>query len=719
MSEVRCPMCGKANPPETEVCQFCQARITPLVLNSTSDDVPPNPQESSVPVHIAESEKPDWLDDLRQDDEAAAEEGEESGMPETNASDEGSPHEEEHPEEAGEEGREIPDWLAGLGAEEKPTEPEEGKVSGEEEIPGWLAEQEEPSEELAATPQETPFEEAALPEWFSAQESEEPEPEGEPAPLPDWLAEEEAGIPEEAQQEEGLPDWLTAFTAAEALEGVQPEGVSPAESEIPFLPHEDSVEAGTGEGIEEGTPDWLKELEPASLEDQAEGVTPALIVGALTQETPVEEAQEAFDIVDLSELPDWFTEVSAAEKAEGAQPEAVEEEPALVSAELPEWLEAMRPVQAETLQATIEGEELTPEEKMGPLVGMRGALPSQPSAIHYRKPPSYSAKLQVSETQQAHIALLEELLSTEGAARALPQKAAISSRDVIRLVIAGVLLLTVLLALLIAEPRTSMPDPQFISPEIMDLSEIISGVQFDAPVLVAFDYEPGFSGEMDAAAGAVIEDLVDQGAYLTLVSTHPSGPLLAERAVQMINQAQDLEYTSYANLGYIPGGMTGLAAFASNPHTASPIDLATVSDPSHVSGWSEPALSGVTDVSDFALVVVLTEDADTARGWIEQVWPLLAEKNKPLVMVTSAQTEAVVRPYYESDPKQVGGFSSGLAGGAAYESLVGTGGLSGQYWDAFSAGLLATEVLILLGSLVSLGVVSTSSHKSSKGEDVK
>ena len=27
MAEVRCPMCGKNNPADLEVCQYCQARV--------------------------------------------------------------------------------------------------------------------------------------------------------------------------------------------------------------------------------------------------------------------------------------------------------------------------------------------------------------------------------------------------------------------------------------------------------------------------------------------------------------------------------------------------------------------------------------------------------------------------------------------------------------------------------------------------------------------
>ncbi len=38
MADVRCPMCGKPNPEELELCQFCQARIKPLEGRSPAEE---------------------------------------------------------------------------------------------------------------------------------------------------------------------------------------------------------------------------------------------------------------------------------------------------------------------------------------------------------------------------------------------------------------------------------------------------------------------------------------------------------------------------------------------------------------------------------------------------------------------------------------------------------------------------------------------------------
>ena len=52
MSDVRCPMCGKPNPAEAEVCEYCQARLKPLNLGSAA-------QPGTEP------EVPNWLTSLR------------------------------------------------------------------------------------------------------------------------------------------------------------------------------------------------------------------------------------------------------------------------------------------------------------------------------------------------------------------------------------------------------------------------------------------------------------------------------------------------------------------------------------------------------------------------------------------------------------------------------------------------------------------------------
>ena len=83
--------------------------------------------------------------------------------------------------------------------------------------------------------------------------------------------------------------------------------------------------------------------------------------------------------------------------------------------------------------------------------------------------------------------------------------------------------------------------------------------------------------------------------------------------------------------------------------------------------------------------------------WIEQYQPHLAAK--PLIMILSAQAEPIVRPYYEASPQQVQGIVSGTVGAAAYENLLGRVGIARSQWGAYSLGVLAACLLILVGGL--------------------
>jgi hypothetical protein len=237
----------------------------------------------------------------------------------------------------------------------------------------------------------------------------------------------------------------------------------------------------------------------------------------------------------------------------------------------------------------------------------------------------------------------------------------------------------------------------------MDMHSQINSISDGAPVLVAFDYDAGYSSEMETTAAAALSDLIEGGAYLTLVSTKPAGPALGERLTRALTGQP-----AYANLGYIPGGSVGLLSFAEDPRSAVPYTLDSVDI------WAASPLDQVTAISDFGLILVLTEDPDTARAWIEQVQPFLKEKGTPMLMAISAQAEALVLPYYQTNPKQISGLLAGVQGSAAYESLSGAGRASEQ-WDAYSAGLFVSVLIVLVGAFVSGGAGMLGRNK--KGKD--
>jgi hypothetical protein len=158
----------------------------------------------------------------------------------------------------------------------------------------------------------------------------------------------------------------------------------------------------------------------------------------------------------------------------------------------------------------------------------------------------------------------------------------------------------------------------------------------------------------------------------------------------------DREYArneNFINLGYLPGGAAGVQAFSKNPVTTK--QLTTTGE----GAWTSPVLQGVSQLSNFAAIILLTDDVETARIWIEQTESDRGEAR--LLVVSSAQSGPMIRPYVSSG--QVDGMVTGLEGSAPIEqSNSGRPGMARRYWDAYGFGLLTAVLIITLGSLWSL-----------------
>ena len=270
MSDVKCPMCGKPNPADAEVCEYCQARLKPLIVGDSGSSDPAdllaglrltgetNSADSDAPEpEASEVDSTDWLARIRARHQA-----------ETPAPTEETPI-------GGEET--VSDWLAGLRQEPEepaseddalsrlfgeaaPTAPESVPATpSPETIPGGG----EPVNEL--TPQ-TPLAGSeddlgwlnafqAVGSADSEKTSEEPTAEtpsgpieAEPAADLDWLA--DFGTREQPVSEAKSDDdlgWLSAFQG-EDLTG---SGTSPLEpvADAPFTPIESATEPTTDFGL--------------------------------------------------------------------------------------------------------------------------------------------------------------------------------------------------------------------------------------------------------------------------------------------------------------------------------------------------------------------------------------------------------------------------------------------------------------------------------------
>ena len=707
MSDIRCPMCSKPNPAELEVCIYCQARLKPLIIRPPEEDRPPLPakpvnlpSESVTHSTIREIEPPlpDWLSDFRED------------APGTKSL-EGPIQSEEYPAEAEE-------WLSRLQTEanadnvpgevepqiplstEKPTPTSAEPVGRKSDHPftDWLTNLAVEAEPSPSEPTQPVIE---LPDWLTNRTEPPPTSETE-KPLPAWLTEELDKIETSPASSSDVPDWLAGLST------------SPSEN----LRADGSLEIEKSPLFEE-IPDWLSELSesqiaslglsgPADVEPFIESTQPSADLSdmagvplvkpsafVLAGETAIPGKADEAEKIDIDKMPEWFRQVTR-EEIEHHVP--IITEPEEKPTGLPGWLEAMRPVESAAPAINYFDDTYERQEGTGPLAGIQGVLEVGSGIPGINKPTPYSATLQATENQQKNAGVLKLLFENEGETRPIIQRSLVTKQYIWRILIAFLLIIAVLWPIINNSRSSPLPD---ITPETAEVNRIISGLSAKAPVLLAFDYQPGFMGEMDAAAAAVVDRLMLRGVLLTIVSTSPVGPILAEQFIRDVQQSH--HYTSpdqYVNLGYIPGGPAGLLSFAQSPQHSLPMTL------EGTKAWERdgnPALSplqGVSSLADFSLVMVIVDDPDTARAWVEQAQPYLNQS--PLVMVISAQAEPLVRPYYQTYPRQIQGLIIGLRGGAAFASLTGREGQSRDYWDAFSAGLIAAVLLIGVGGLTNM-----------------
>lgn len=824
MADVRCPMCSRLNPADSEVCQYCQARLKPLIAGSTSasdSDAPdwlsglrdeqgnefdfgetPADQDDSndwltrlgeaagsEPTASAPSEPPDWMRDQGDldatvafeisgagsedfgaqpakkpdDDRGVSErdrftettlapedaepaqstpsaEFESKGLfDEPTGSAAGDFFTEGKDEQPASEGSAQIDWDAGTPASgafdflAQQPEQEPAQPSGEQ--PDWLN---------WGAPEETPATPAELPDWLAAmsgssQEGASEPLESEPPQEPDWLRgsatpiispfsslDEETepepdfglesdwsagGLGEPARQDAPVsqpdsdqPDWLASLLAPEPDMPTAPAESKPEPSSLFDADQGASaVPAFSDWDAEEQPPDWL--MTP-SRADESGGSSAGTSAFSFEDSGDNDETV----VTPLGATPDWISQVSAEDAASATTFPAGEEElhtsaEGLEPANLPGWLEAMRPVDAIALEDFVDTSDQH-VETLGPLAGLRGTLPVGVEAAKVAGVPVHGLKAQLKDDTHSRVNMLVEMLAAETQSYKAAGGLEFMTGALIRLILFVVLVLTAVWALWYGEqPGTVYLQNAPLSPAANDF-QIQLNLLPEAPrVLIAVDAEVAFISEMDAAAESLMTFLSARRAQIVFVSTNPAGPILAEHYIDLLNKQPargGVSYAGYTNLGFLSGGPAGLVSFLNAPELTTPFDL--TGEPA----WETPSDSAEDSLAQFSAVIVLTASSETARLWIEQGGPILRAKSIPLLFSVSAQANPFLQPYYNAVPRQVDGILSGLpeiyrfSKANALDQLAGSAGMAQQLVDAYSAVILASVLVLLIGVVVSL-----------------
>ena len=706
---------GQAEPPvglEPEVTEPGAEEVQPVSdltdwLSHLDGETPAEEEPAAeIPAEepLAEGETPDWLSQFQ---------------PETPAEEPAAEIPAEETLAAGE----TPDWLSQF-QPETPAEEPAAEIPAEEplaagETPDWLSQfqPETPAEEPAAEiPAEEPLVASETPDWISRLESSPSGSEAEPIEamepisgeeVPAWIRDADETQPSleaepalELPGEGELPDWLSFTPSESAGEAVAGEEGIPAWMDAPVEPTEDA-------GIPAGTPSWLGEFAAAApplseeeLDEEGELVS-AFVEGSeawlslpeaghIPETTGMEDLAGETSLIPpflSDEVPEWLGQESAegspVEEAESLPTPPIEEpiaegEPSLEMASLPTWLEAMRPVEAvapahaPTVQEKI--------ERVGPLAGMQGVLPGEETAVQYHKPPTYSGRLRISETQRTHADVLQEAIQNLVQPKPVAAESRLVPQTVTRLLVTILILLVMLIPILGGTRASQLPaaTPAHVSSLFTTLH---SPAEAPQRILLAVEYEAGLAGEMQIISTSVLEDLVKRNAQLAVLSTQPTGVALAESLLKSAGVSED----AVARLGYLPGSELGLQSLTQDLRVALPSG-----------NWDHPLVREINSLDDFDAILVISSNADISRGWLEQVQPAIT--GKPILMITSAQSAPILQPYLQS--RQLSGMIGGLIDGAAYDRLTGrTDGAARRAWDSYQFGLILVILLIILGGL--------------------
>ena len=578
---------------------------------------------------------------------------------------------------------------------------------------------------------------AAVPDWLKDLAPAEPTPAAAEEAIPEFTFEEP--MVEEAVAEENGAEMLTPAEVPDWLKDLAPTEPTPSAGEEPTL--SEIAETAPEFAFEEPSaevpapaemPDWLQDLAPTEPapsageevpEFAAEMLTPAEVPDWLkdlapTEPTPAaaEEAPEfAADVpgwpqaaapsssppfvsdtpLAEAEPPEWLTELKGAtppSAPEGVtppfamRPDAEAAEAAgLARAEIPAWLEAMRP----TTEVVEEAAEEEPAETEGLLEGLRGVLtPLQMADIVSARRGALPAEDR--EATLARAQLLQSLLShPPKAPQAKPLRRTAGISELVPRLLITAILFVVVLAMLIPQYPNRYQLPNLTQPDLDSIAgmyNLVESIDEGESVLVAFEYGPTQADEMNLVAQPILEHLAERKATILIASTQAEGLAVAQALQNSINSQTQVISGSLAALkysdkspGYRPGNAMGAAQLLTSVDNSPP-----------------------------SLIIVLAAQPEALRWWIEQTRAHYAGSPPPTAIGVSAALEIAASPYLDANANQLKGVVSGLGGATAYEAQNnirhGTAEEPAHQLDALMAGHFVIIISMLVGAAFYIAV---------------
>lgn len=763
MPENLCPICQRPNDANAERCWYCQAVLSHENeaenngntdwLNSFREDsaqsVEPFPVESTPEESEEKQEEiPDWLARIRTREQLEREA----------SKDEKPKAEPEEPKE------DLPDWLKEIkagnsGKQSETVFQEESQTTSENTVSEEVFEKTE-------LPSSTQKEQDDTEEWLShlaawrpvdnlpsASDSLNPFLDEKNSNQPDNLSDQSVHLtsltgsddtnkqPVELKSSEGWqiipeesvtepessnqdgpaePDQTNSSVEIEKPHEVMPPGPDEIAFDVDSLREEfgsqESFSTIENQEPEPGTSPFKEETQPPDSGTDNSLLEPAALTDSFSttsESTPafLENLPGAEPFLQ-DDLPEWLASATI-NKIDQKPAEEISQEldskildANIDEANLPDWLQAIRPISEKGLpEAESEPETSQIIEEVGLLAGISGTLQSSQVSGEFRKPVGYGSALKVSERQKSNANLLASLVkdNLDDEDVEIPKNQKIK-HTLFRLALAAALILIILFGNSIMSGLTVVP--KLFPPEVVAVYDKVNALPTDKPVLLTGDFEPAVTGELSWSSQTLIEHMMRRNLNFAVLSVNPGGDVILLQQLETISQkvpGYDLS-THVIDLGYLPGGSTGLQLLTKDIRSAVPnkYDVYDVH-----AAWNSPILQSVHSLNDFGAVIINSDKPESARVWVEQIQP--AMDATPLLFVISAQAAPLLEPYYQSG--QISGYIGGFSGSLAYEAIFQQSSNSTNHLGAFQASLLFIAALVFMGGLINLIRPSAIEHK--------
>jgi hypothetical protein len=244
--------------------------------------------------------------------------------------------------------------------------------------------------------------------------------------------------------------------------------------------------------------------------------------------------------------------------------------------------------------------------------------------------------------------------------------------------------------------------PVNVTEEVLGVYDEIEKLPEGSTILVAFDYEPSSTPEMDPMAIALMRHCFKRGIKVVGISWLQVAPGNAIKVLAKIQKEFDLKKENgeidkpivygedYAYMGFQPGLQAMILGIGRDFKGTCKVDCR------ENDVYSLPILKDIDKLGDFPYMICLHDDA-MINHWIVYGHEITG------VRIGSMCT-AVMAPgiYANLSSEQITGIVGGLKGGSEYESLLGYRGMATSGMDSQSVIHVVIVIFILIGNIAYL-----------------